>query len=256
MEIINILKKRNKILFWFGALNLITAVVLITLAIINPFEFAGANAWYKPIKFALSTTILVWSVGWYTGYLSSGKDIQISNWVIVITLAFEVVYITWKASEGEASHFNQSTPFYAAMFALMGLAASIATLAVGYIGMKFFVGQFPQLEKYYLWALRIGFVLFVVFCFEGFVMGAQLSHTVGAADGAKGLPFLNWSRVFGDLRVAHFIGMHALQILPLLAWFILKNTKLTIVVGILYGCLAVYVLLQALKAKPFLEFIN
>lgn len=252
MEFITTLEKRNKVLFWFGLINLITGIILIAFSVINPFEFAGVNAWFKPIKFAVSTTILAWSVGWYIGYLPSGKDIRICNWIIVITLTFEVIYITWKASQG----FNQSTPFYTAMFALMGLAASIAALAVGYIGVKFFRGNFPQLENYYLWALRFGFVLFVVFCFQGFMMGAQLSHTVGAADGAKGLPFFNWSRTFGDLRVAHFIGMHALQILPLTAYFILKNTKLTIALGILYACLAVFVLVQALQAKPFLELIN
>lgn len=256
MELLETLKERNQVLFWFGLANLLVVLILILLSKFNPVSYGGTNAWYKPLKFALSTLIFSWSMGWYTGYLGSGKDIDIFNWVIVITLGFEVVYIAFMASKGQASHYNQTTPLYSAMFSLMALAASVATIAAAYIGLRFFQGSFPELPAYYLWTIRLGIFLFVIFSFEGFAMGARLAHTVGAVDGSKGLPFLNWSRRFGDLRVAHFFGMHALQLLPLLSFYLLRNVKLTFGVALFYLILAVWVLAQALQGKPYLKFIN
>ncbi|MEM6265703.1 MAG: hypothetical protein AAGI38_24585 [Bacteroidota bacterium] len=249
MEIIETLRIRSGLMYGFGLINLVTAFLLIVLSFLKPVEFGGTNAWHKPIKFTLSTAILSWSLAWYLGYLPGGRDIDITNWVIVITLGFEVVYIVWQAAKGEASHFNSSTPFHSAMFSMMALAATIATLAIGYLGLKFLGETVQELPDYYLWAIRLGFLLFVIFSFEGFVMGSNMAHSVGGPDGSSGIPFLNWSLSYGDLRIAHFIGMHALQVLPFLAWYFLKEVNLTIGSFILYGLLAIFVLVQALQGK-------
>ena len=247
------LKDKNDVLFWFGFTNLIVALVIAVLSFVKPIEFAGTNAWHKPLKFALSTSILTWSLAWYTGYLPKSGDITVVNWVLVVTLGFEVLYIALQASKGQASHYNRSSPFYSMMFSLMALAATIATFAAAYIGIKFFTFNKIDLPDYYLWGLRFGFILFTIFSLQGFVMGSRLAHTVGSTDGSRGLPFLNWSLTHGDLRIAHFIGMHALQILPLLAWGVLKSVKLVILTFILYMLLALFLLIQALAGNPIVK---
>ena len=83
-------------------------------------------------------------------------------------------------------------------------------------------------------------------------MTGRLAHTVGGADGGPGLPVVNWSTKYGDLRVAHFIGMHALQIIPLFGYFITRRVSVVILFSLVYLSLAMAVLIQAVNRMPLL----
>ncbi|MDH4472257.1 MAG: hypothetical protein QE487_06595 [Fluviicola sp.] len=248
-EFLITLKYRNETLFYFGLLCLFAALVFIILAWVNSNTVLGVKAWYKPFKFAFSIFLYSWTMGWFCSYLPNFST-SFFNWTVIVLLGFEIVYIALQASRGQLSHFNVSTPLYSAMYSMMAIAATIISLYTAYIAVLFFTSELPQLSTHYLWSIRLGLILFVIFSLEGFFMGSRMAHTVGAADGGGGIPILNWSMKYGDLRIAHFIGMHALQVLPILSYYVLKGTKLTIVLSIIYGLLAVFTLFQALQAKP------
>jgi hypothetical protein len=76
---------------------------------------------------------------------------------------------------------------------------------------------------------------------------------VGALNDNSSWFIIGWSKTVGDLRVAHFIGMHALQVLPVLSFYVFKNTKLTLALSLLYGLLALLTLIQALQGKPLFK---
>ncbi|HPH82148.1 MAG TPA: hypothetical protein PL185_06225 [Flavobacteriales bacterium] len=219
---------------------------------ISATQVYNVSAWYKPFKFAFSTFLFAWAMSWYCSYLPS-FNITLFNWTVIILLGFEIIYIAFQAYRGQLSHFNLSTPVYAALYSMMALAATIVTLYTAYVGILFFTTEFPQLPSYYLWSIRLGILIFVIFSFEGFVMGSKLTHTIGGPDGESGIPLLNWSTKYGDPRIAHFIGMHALQVLPLLSYYVFKNTKATLALTIFYLLLAVFTLIQALQGKPLFK---
>ena len=246
------LKLRNEALFYFGLTCFISAVLTLVAARVSHNQINGANAWYKPFKFALSLGIFCWTMGWYTGYLHSYSQVRIYNWAMIILLGFELFYITLQAARGQLSHYNVSSSLYTSLTVAMALAAIAATLYTGYIGVLFCTGEFPELPDYYLWAIRMGIFLFVIFAFEGAVMGANGSHTVGGSSDGDGLPLLNWSRKYGDLRIAHFVGMHALQVLPFLACYLFKDVRLIFISGFIYCALALFILAQALNSKPLI----
>jgi hypothetical protein len=255
MDFIHDLKARNDTLFYFGLICLIFALLSLTLTKLTDTQVYNVNAWYKPFKFAFSTFLFAWTMAWYCHYLPS-FNIRLFNWSTIILLGFEIIYISIQASQGQLSHYNLSTRMHSVLFSMMALAATLVTVYTAYIGILFFTNNFPALPNSYLWAIRLGIAIFTVFSLEGFVMGTRLTHTIGGEDGGTGIPLLNWSTRFGDPRIAHFIGMHALQVLPITSFYVLKNTKATIVVAILYGLLALFTLVQALQGKALFKSID
>ncbi|MDX2174678.1 MAG: hypothetical protein SFY56_16355 [Bacteroidota bacterium] len=250
------LKYRNEALFIFGTVCLLFAIIFISLTRFSNIEVSGVNAWYKPFKFALSTVFYAWAMAWFCYYLPPSFNLKLFNWTVIILLGFEIAYIAFQAGRGQLSHFNISNSLYATLYSLMAIAATVVTLYTAYVGILFFTNQFPDLPNYYVWSIRIAIFIFVIFALEGFVMGSRMAHTVGGSDGAHGIPVLNWSKKFGDPRIAHFIGMHALQVIPVLSYYLLRNTKLTIALGIVYFALAIFTLMQALKGKPLFKTKN
>ncbi|MCC5944716.1 MAG: hypothetical protein JJT94_07250 [Bernardetiaceae bacterium] len=245
------LKIRNSTLFYFGLLCLVASIGFLLMTRFTAVQVYQVNAWYKPFKFAFSTFLFAWAMAWYIHYLPNFNT-DLFNWAVILLLGFEIIYITIMASEGKISHYNVSSPFYALMFSLMALAATLVTLYTAYIGILFFTQDFPHLPIYYVWAIRLSILIFVIFAFEGFLMGNQMSHSIGLENDNSNLLILGWSKIAGDLRVAHFIGMHALQVLPFVSYYFLKNTKITIIISVLYGLLAIFTLVQALCGKPLL----
>ncbi len=249
------LKHRNESLFYYGLICLVLSLIFISLTKITNTQVYNVNAWYKPFKFAFSTFLFAWAMAWYCHYLPN-FNVQLFNWTVIILLGFEIFYITYQASKGQLSHYNISTPIYSALYSMMALAASLVTLYTAYIGILFCTNSFPELPGYYIWAIRLGIFIFVIFSFEGFAMGSRLNHSVGALNDNSNWFIVGWSKTVGDLRVSHFIGMHALQLLPILSYYILKNTKLTIGLSVAYGLLALLTLIQALQGKPLMRAKN
>ncbi|KOY85301.1 hypothetical protein AD998_03250 [bacterium 336/3] len=247
------LKYRNIELFVFGIVCLVLACLFLILSYTSSTQVNGTNAWFKPFKFAASTFFYSWTMAWFCSYLPQFNTSRFS-WAVIILLGFEIVYITLQAFRGKTSHFNVGTPFYSFMYSMMAIAATAVSIYTAYIAFLFFQNTFPELPNYYVWAIRLSLVMFVIFSLEGFVMGSRLTHTVGAVHEGRSLPILGWSLKYGDLRVSHFFGMHAIQILPLLSFYFLRNTSLTIGASILYFGFTAYTLIQALQAKAFFRF--
>ena len=246
------LQLRNAILYWLGWFCVAGMFVCMGLVLSTQAQVMGINAYIKPVKFLASTGILCWTMTWYMAELPQKSRVRAYSWMFVVVFIFELGIVIGQASRGKLSHFNISTPLNAMLFSLMGVAITVFTVWTAYIGFLFFRLKTTSISPAYLWGIRLGMLLFVMFAFEGFLMAGQLAHTVGAADGGAGLPVTNWSTRYGDLRVAHFFGMHALQLIPLFGYYIARRPWQVIVASAVYFLLVTGLLMQALAGKPLL----
>ena len=255
IEFISTLKKRNKVLFYTGLFSLLGALICSIMFQSDKTLVLGINAWIKPLKFFLSITAVVWTMAWFMAYLDQryARKVKIYSWMTLITFSFEMFVIVWQAANGRLSHFNITTPLYASLFSAMGVVIVLYTLWTAYIGLLFFKQKQFSLSETYVWGIRIGILFFVLFSFEGGIMASRFSHTVGNIDGSPGIPLLNWSKQYGDLRVAHFFGMHGLQIIPLIAYYLCTKRWQVFLFAALYFLFVVVMLVQAFYQIPFIS---
>ncbi len=246
------LKTRNAVLYWFGLFCLIGGGICVVLVAVTTQQIMGINAFIKPAKFFVSTTIFCWTMAWFLPLLNRPRTTTVYAWMVVAVMIFELSIIVAQAAQGKLSHFNISSVRDALLFSAMGVAITLFTLWTAYIGMLFFTSKTGPAPASYLWGIRLGILLFVIFAFEGGLMAARLSHTIGAPDGGAGLPITNWSTKNGDLRIAHFLGMHALQLLPLFGYYIAQKPRQVIIAAALYFIVVFAVLFQALQGTPLL----
>jgi hypothetical protein len=174
-------------------------------------------------------------------------------------MSFEQAAITLQALRGQLSHFNKADTFGMVLFSLMGVFILTITLWTGYITYVFMKQRAYALHPAAVVGIKTGLIYFVIFSlFGGYISGLQ-GHTTGAADGGNGLWFLNWSTAFGDLRVAHFFGIHSLQVIPLVAVASVKylgdEKSITAVklFSVVYLIFIIAVLVQGLSALPFIR---
>ena len=202
-------------------------------ALLDRRQLDGASVWLKPLKFTISLGTYTVTLAWMLSMVTKPSLHRIGWWAGTFgaaACACEMAVLTLQAARGRRSHFNVATPLDSRLYLSMAFALPAFYGVTLVIGSLLTVFSRPVGDRSLVWALRSGLVIGVSGLTVGFVMGrptpaqraeqnprALGSHSVGGDDPSGGLPFLGWNTQHGDLRVAHFIGMHALQGLPLLA---------------------------------------
>jgi hypothetical protein len=246
-------------LFWMAVGCAALAVVIVGLAVIDQRTLLGAPLWFKPLKFALSFTLYCGVLAWMLGQLPK-PAMRRSGWVIIVAAVIELAIIIRQAARGVRSHFNDDSLADALLYSAMGATVVVLWLATLAIALRFL--REPGRDRAATTAIRLGLAVGLVGLAEGFLMTLDDAHAVGVPDGGPGLFLIGWSTTGGDLRIAHFVGMHALQILPLLAAGLAAfarrldestRARLIRVAGAGYLGRVVLLAWQALRAQPLLS---
>jgi hypothetical protein len=249
---INELRHRDPLLFWVGAGMLLTLLVVTLLSISDTRLILGINPWIKPMKFLTSIAIFLWTVAWFMPETRpDGRARNAVRWTISTAMVIEIACVILQAARGTTSHFNIATTFDAVIFQIMGITIAINTLAMIWF-LTLVRRDTPPSRAGYLWGIRLGLAMFLLASFEGGLIVANNAHTVGGPDGGAGLPFVNWSMEHGDLRIAHFFGMHAMQALPLIG-FLSHSRNVVVGVGVIWLAVTGGLVTLALQGRPLLS---
>ena len=228
--------------------SLILLVSSILGLIIDPrtTELLGTPTWIKTFKFAVSSAIygltLIWAVTLTEG--RARRIASIAGNVVGWMLTFELVLIVIQGVRAQPAHFNYATTFDTVLW--MSMTFGIVTMFFGFVVLMFSVWRGIKANPVLAWAMRLGLIVTAFGLLQGFLMTGPNSlqlealtsgknvtvigaHTVGASsitpDNGPSLPLVGWSTAHGDLRIGHFVGLHALQVIPLLGLWLSRRRE-------------------------------
>lgn len=217
-SVVGELMRRERRLAAYGLGLLALLLPMAIAALIDERTLRGVDVWIKPMKFAAAISLLAFTTAWFVGHLPAavrqGRAVRRIAWLLIGTGSFELAYITLQAGLGQASHYNVGDAFHGTMYALMGLGAMALTATQPMLAWQLY--RHPDAARPA--AIRLAVLLGLVLTFAlGASAGALLSGLQPPTT-APTLPVVGWSLAGGDLRPAHFLGIHAGQLLPLIGW--------------------------------------
>ncbi|GLV60711.1 hypothetical protein KDH_75300 [Dictyobacter sp. S3.2.2.5] len=218
-----------------GLLMMLTLLATGVGLIVDHRVITGSPAWVKPAKFAISFSVYCFTFVWLLSFVRRWKRVtRIIAGLTSLAAVAEMGLIALQAARGVASHFNRATSFDSAVYSTMATFALTLWVAAFLAAILFLFER--RADRAFIWSVRLSLVIVLFGMLAAIPMtlptAAQQAaikaghailvgaHSVGVPDGGSGLPFLGWSTIGGDLRIAHFIGLHALQVLPLIGWFL------------------------------------
>ncbi|MDF3819718.1 hypothetical protein P3G55_07410 [Leptospira sp. 96542] len=264
-------------LFWNGVIMFFLTLSVIPLLFLDGRTITGANAWIKPFKFTVSVLLYSFTTIWILiAFVTNGKQNVRIQWALTITSLIEIILIFFQAARGEASHFNISTPLNQIIFSVMG--TSISIFWVFHLWILYLILKNKSITNVYKeilgWGLFVsGFGMILGFFMttprpeqlEQMKAGVFLlsgGHNFGGSDGGQGITFLGWSTEYGDMRIAHFVGMHCMQIFTAIAAYYHFTGKDNItmgrirILGFVSFCITLVLTIQALAGKSLFQWHN
>lgn len=276
VELLGTLWRTSPPLTFVGVLMIVVAAASWVGVLVDGRIITGAPAWLKPFKFAVSTAVYSLTLAWIFSHLTGWPRVRrVVGWTTAIVFVLEVAIIDMQAWRGTTSHFNVSTPFNAALFFVMGGAIMLQTIISVAVAVALWRQSFA--DRTLGWALRLGMTLTIAGALIGPLMTrptqAQIAraragermtisgaHSVGGLDGGPGVPVTGWSREYGDLRVPHFIGLHAIQALALMAIGLRRwrrpesvRVRVTLAAAASYASLFLLLLWTALRGQSIVS---
>lgn len=168
----------------------------------------------KAATFGLSFGLTLATVAWASTFIRLGaviRSVVLSIFAVVCVL--ETSLVTMQAWRGVPSHFNFETPFDTGVS--MSLAGGgLVIVVTGLILTWAALARTAELSAELRLALRYGFVTLVI----AFVTGAIMIAT-GVTQVRSGDPAGAYATA-GFLKPLHGVAMHAILVLPGLAWLL------------------------------------
>jgi len=243
---------QQRFLFVVGAILLASALIhggIAVVALLSGQEWSGPISWRKPVVFAGSFGMLSLTGAWILRLLPTTRWLWVPTLMLGVFSLTEVIAITIQKWRGVPSHFNQVSTFDAAMFGTMAVSVLMAVLA---------------LVIFLVWVLvafrgnggeRVAAIVGLMSLIVAGYIGNQMIEVGTAQTSATGsVPYEVVFGADGSAKLSHFVGMHLIQFLAIIAIVSSARRRLVLVALAAVGGLSVFgsVTVTAYTGQPWI----
>lgn len=247
------LQRRNQILYWLGWIFIISFFIGLFISISDDRMVNGFSIWNTPLKYMLSTSITIWTFGWILEYLRSKSLIRLFSWLIAISLSTVNIILSYRAIRLSENFYPSLNNNNQSLYFIMLLMIAIYSVTFILITIAFFQQKKMPISQHYSWGIRMSLLCFLFIIITGGIMLWHRSHNFGGADTENGMILFNFSTRRGDIRVPHFMALHALQIIPILSYYLFNKKYQVVLFSVCYMLFTLTLLIMALLGMPFIS---
>lgn len=254
---------------WTSAVAVAMMMLTIFAGLFDERTLSGVSVWSKPTKFHFSFAVHVATLMVFLSFLQTdlrkSKAINLTMAVTCTAVLLELLYVSFQAARGRASHFNRETPWEELGYYAMGAAVAVVMLGTLVIGLAVYRRARSEIGPGLRLGVGLGAVVgtFATLITAGAMSSMQFTptgHWVGGdLTDASGLPIVGWSTTGGDLRAPHFFATHLLQVLPFVGWMAdrsgISYPRMAVLVAAIAGMAIVwFTFQQAMSGQPLLDW--
>lgn len=239
-------KKRNSTLFWYGILNFVCVIFCIGFSLFDDTQVLGKNAWLNPIKYYFSIGIFIMSMAWYLYFLNNVIQRNILIWGFLLTTFIQTSIVLLQSIRGVSSFYNLNTPFDKMVFGIQTISQIIFILLMVVTTYSFYFQKKNSKSQHFTWGIRMGMVIFLI----GLLIGIYMIKVNVNNESILGINILY--KKHGNLKIPFFLGIHGLQIIPLLSYYIFQSKRQVLNFTLLYFIMmVVFIFMAVIDLKIF-----
>ncbi len=238
-SVVNEQMKRNSVFFWYGIINFVLLFFCFGLSLFDDTQVSGENAWINPMKYYFSIGIFILSMGVYLHYLNNEVQRSFLTWCLIITTFLQTSGILLQSIRGVSSFYKQNNPFDDLIFNLQMVNYIVFFILMLVITYLFYFQKKNSKSQHFTWGIRMGMVIFLI----GLLIGVYMIMVNGNYESITESIIIN--KKHGNLKIPFFLGIHGLQIIPLLSYYFFQNKRQVVNFTLLYFIMMVVFLFMA-----------
>ena len=190
--------------------------------VLDDRPWQGPVSWRKPFTFGVSFGLTLATVVWVTSYLQvRSRTRALLLTVFAADCVLEVAGITVQAWRHQPSHLNTTTPVNTAIAMVLAFGGLVLILTLGAFAVPALRGRVSGPPSMVI-AVRAGFAFLVAGLLSGAAMIARGS--IARAGGEDDAAIYASA---GFIKDVHGVTLHAVLVLPALAWLLARSDRLS-----------------------------